>query len=370
VLIGSAWATAVATREICKHRTGSSKFAGSAGGAYTAKVRGPQCPFDSLFKHDIMQQYHDLMACVLERGQYKPNRTGIGTIADVGYTVKYDLREGFPAVTTKKLFFDAVKGELLGFFRGYTNAADFRKLGCRIWDQNANETPAWVNNPHRKGTDDLGRIYGAQWTAWRDTRIVYRDEEAKKLEAAGFECKAFDPTRGAWVFERTINQLEEALRMLLTDPFNRRIAVSGWRPDEFDRMALAPCHSHYHWSLMPDRVLHSTLLIRSNDLFLGHAFNAASLALFTHIMARLAGVEAGTATIFIADAHIYENHVEQVKEQLSRSHYPPPKLVLSDRIRKVETLDEIKGVFERIEPEDIRLEGYQCHPAIKAPMAA
>jgi thymidylate synthase len=318
-----------------------------------------------------MQNYHDLMAEVLADGQYKPNRTGTGTIASVGHMLKYDLSQRFEAaVTTKKLAFKSVVGELLGFFRGYQNAAQFRALGCKVWDQNANETTAWLKNPNRKGHDDLGRIYGVQWTGWRDTRYARTKAQAKALEAAGYELMAFDKKRYVRVYEREINQLEEALKTLIKDPYNRRIIVNGWRVDEFDAMCLNPCHVAYQWILMPDGKLHSTLWIRSNDLFLGHAFNAASLGVFTAIMARLAGYELGTATVFISDAHIYENHVEQTNLQLSREHYPAPKLVLSDRIKKVESLEDIAGVFERIEPEDIWLEDYESHPAIPAPMAA
>lgn len=324
-----------------------------------------------------MQNFHDLMLHVAEHGQYKPNRTGTSTYADVGHMLKYDLAAAFPAITTKKLFFKSVVGELLGFFRGYDNAADFRALGCKIWDQNANETASWVNNPNRKGTDDLGRIYGVQWTKWRDTRFATTRAQAKKLREAGYELKAFDlvaflglAKRQVYVFEKTINQLEQALRTLLTDPFNRRIIVNGWRPDEFDSMALPPCHIMYTFVVMPDGKLHSTVYIRSNDLFLGHAFNAASVGVFTHIMARLAGYEVGTATVFITDAHLYENHLEQMREQVSREHFPAPTLMLSDNIKKVERLEDIKGAFERIQPEDIWLENYKCHDAIKAPMAA
>lgn len=318
-----------------------------------------------------MQNFHELLDLVLRRHKFKPNRTGVGTFGSVGHMLKYDLSDDkVAALTTKKLAFKSVRGELLGFFRGYDNAAQFRALGCGVWDQNANETPSWVNNPNRKGTDDLGRIYGVQWTKWRDTRITQDSEEARQYEAQGFALKAFDSERKTWVFERTINQLEEALRLLLTDKFNRRIIVNGWRPDEFDRMALPPCHVSYQFIVEADDTLHSTLWIRSNDLFLGHPFNAASLSVFTHIMARLAGLKAGSATVFISDAHIYENHVEQTLELLSRDHLGEPRLRLSENIKRVQSVEDIPGVFERIQPEDIELVGYESHPPLKAPMAA
>lgn len=317
-----------------------------------------------------MKNYHDLLAHVLEHGQHKPSRTQFGTIACVGRTLSFDLWRGFPAITTKKLAFKAVVGELLGFFRGYDSAEQFRSLGCRVWDKNANETPAWLASEHRKGCDHLGRIYGVQWTRWRDTRYATNERQARTLEKSGYTLKACDVLRDVWVLEREINQLEEALRKLLTQPFDRRIVVSGWRPDEFDQMALPPCHVHYMFVAMPDGTLHSTLWQRSWDLFLGAPFNIAGLALFTHIMARLSGRKAATASIFATDAHIYENHVEAVRTQLRREHFAPPQLVLSPRVAKIENLQDVKGVFERIEPRDIALEGYVSHPGIAAEMAA
>jgi thymidylate synthase len=300
---------------------------------------------------------------------YKPNRTGVGTFASVGHMLKFDLRAGFPAVTTKKLAFNAVKGELLGFFRGYDNAADFRALGCKVWDQNANETPSWVNNPHRKGTDDLGRIYGVQWTKWRDTRIARTPGEMDKLAAAGYPLVAHDKERGVAVYEREINQLEDALRTLLTNPYDRRIIISAWRPDEIDQMSLPACHVAYQFVAMPDNTLHVTMWQRSTDAFLGWPFNQASTALLLALMARLCGRLPATVTMFSTDTHVYENHVDQVKAQVERAPYALPQLLLSENIQ-VTSVAELKGVFERIEPSDISLSEYEHHPALPAPMAA
>lgn len=310
------------------------------------------------------------MDYILKRNNYKPNRTGVGAFGSVGHMLKYDLTNGEAFVTTKSLAFKPVVGELLGFFRGYDSAAQFRALGCNVWTKNANETPAWLANPNRKGEDHLGRIYGVQWTRWRDTRFAHTSEACEELEKKGYALKAQDPVRGVSVYEREINQLEEALKALMVDRFNRRIIINGWRPDELDLMALPPCHVTYQFIVEADNTLHSTLWMRSNDLFLGHPFNAASLAVFTHIMARLAGLTPGTATIFISDAHIYEDHVTQCRTQLQREHFAGPQLKISERIQPLSSVEEIKGVFERIEPTDIWLEGYQCHPAIAASMAA
>lgn len=327
-----------------------------------------------------MENFHDLLADTLETGIDQFNsRTGHVCRSVVGNQLQYDLRKGFPAVTTKKLYFGAVKGEVVGFFRGYDNAADFRSVGCNIWDANANDPGKpdapnlWLRSPYRKGTDDLGRIYGVQWTAWSDKRVVLQEDQ-KLMEAKGYKVIAplvkADPTEAQFLLmERKINQLEEALTKIITNPSDRRTIVTAWNPGELDMMALPPCHIDYRFvAFEHTRILHVVMTIRSWDLFLGAPFNIASTALILSIMARLAGYEAGTVTIQATNAHIYDNHFEQVREQLSRSHLDQPKLILSDRIQQV-TMDEVKGAFNRIQPDDIQLEGYESHAPIKAEMA-
>lgn len=314
--------------------------------------------------------YLGLLEHLVDHGVHKPNRTGVGTFADVGHMLKFDLRQGFPAVTTKQLAFGAVKGELLGFFRGYDNAADFRALGCKVWDQNANETPSWVNNPARKGPDDLGRIYGVQWTKWRDTQVSRSLAEDELLLDQGYQQIAHDISRNVSVFQREINQLEDALKTLLTNPYDRRIIISGWNPADLTRAALPSCHTTYQLICKPDNTLHLTMLMRSTDVVLGLPFNSASCGIMLSIFARLCGREAGTVTVFTSDTHVYDNHIEQAREQLSRTPLTPPTLHLSDRIQQVNKVEDIKGVFERIEPSDISLVGYEHLGAIKAPMAA
>lgn len=323
-----------------------------------------------------MQNYHDLLKTVIERGHDQFNtRTGKVCRAIVGYQLQYDLHDGFPAITTKKLAFNNMKGELLGFFRGYQNAADFRSLGCTVWDDNANKTAGWLANPNRKGTNDLGRVYGAQWTDWRAYREIPSSNgyEVDRLFEEGFRLVSDDGKTA--VFRKSVNQLENALRKLITDPSDRRIIVSGWNPGEFDLMALPPCHMDYRFVAFDGptpsalKVLHVVMTIRSWDLFLGAPFNIASTSLFLAIMARLAGMTPGTVTIQATNAHIYEDHYDQVREQLARDHLPAPVLNLSGRIKAV-SVDEVQGIFTRIEPDDITLEGYQSHAAIKATMAA
>lgn len=319
-----------------------------------------------------MQNYHQLLQTTLDQGVDQFNtRTQKLCRVLVGYQLQYNMAEGFPAITTKKLAFNNMKGELLGFFRGYDNAADFRALGCMVWDQNANETQAWLNNPHRKGRDDLGRIYGKQWTDWKDRRVVATPQERDALHAAGYTQTLHDSAQQAWLMERGINQLEQALRTIIANPSDRRVIVSGWNPAEFDQMALPPCHMDYRFVALEDtKVLHVVMTIRSWDLFLGAPFNIASTSLFLAIMARLAGYTPGTVTIQATNAHLYEDHFEQVREILTREHFAAPQLVLSENIRPITHPSEIHGAFTRIEPADITLDGYQSHAAIKAPMAA
>lgn len=322
-----------------------------------------------------MQSYHQLLAAALEQGTDQMNvRTGKVCRALVGTQIQFHPADEFPAITTKKLAFGGVKGELLGFFRGYTSAADFRALGCGVWDENANKTPAWLASPARAGVDDLGPIYGKQWTEWASYREVASTDAATadRLFEDGYRLVCDDGTTA--VFRKHINQLEGALRKLLTDPSDRRIIVSGWNVGELDLMALPPCHMDYRFvafdGATPDakKVLHVVMTIRSWDLFLGAPFNIASTSLFLAIMARLAGMDVGTVTIQATNAHLYEDHFAQVREQLGREHLPAPELVLSDRIRPV-SVDEIKGAFARIEPDDIWLQGYKSHAAIPAAMA-
>lgn len=280
-----------------------------------------------------MQNYHELLQTVLDTGVTQVNRTGVSARFIPGAMLRYDLQKGFPAITTKRLAFGAVKGELIGFLHGCQSAADFRALNCNIWTQNANENQAWLNNPNRKGTDDLGRIYGA---IWRDFN--------------------------------GIDQLKEVVSKIINTPTDRRIIMSAWKPDEFDKMALPPCHVLYQFLVdTVNKKLHLCMYQRSCDLFLGVPFNIASCALLLSLVAEATGYTAGSFTHFLADAHIYENHIEQVKLQLSRQHLELPKLRLA-----MTKGDGLKGAMDAIlsmSPEDIVLVDYNSHAAIPAPMA-
>jgi thymidylate synthase len=297
--------------------------------------------------------YLNLLREILVKGIRQSNRTGVDTYTLPGASLRFDLRDGFPAITTKKLAFDAVKGELIGFLRGATNAADFRALGCRVWDQNANENKAWLANPARKGVDDLGRIYSAQW---RDFGHTWSDPEGLHGHA------------GLTMTSVKVDQIAVALDTLRYDPHSRRILVSAWNPAELNQAALPPCHVLFQ--LLPhvdDKVLHMTMYMRSADMFLGVPFNIASYALLLEMFAAWSGYRAGTLTMFFADAHIYENHIDQVHEQLAREPYPLPKLLLDMPERAVDM--ELEALLRHLEPRRIALLDYQSHAAIKAPMA-
>jgi thymidylate synthase len=316
-----------------------------------------------------MQQFHDLVANILENGIREPNRTGIDTLSLPGQVLRFDMADGFPAITTKKLAFKSAVGELLGFYRGATTAAQFRELGCKVWDANANNTESWLANPNRLGEDDLGRIYSAQWTDWRDWRMTHSADEANELTAKGYELVACDVALNRYVFRRGINQLEDVLTKLLTNPNDRRKVITAWRPDEWDAAALPSCHTEI--SLQADtknRKLHLTQHMRSFDVGLG--FNVTLSSLMLCIMAKLSGFTPATVTFLIADAHAYVTHEEGLRELISREHYPQPTLHLGDSIPTLTSADQVKGAFERIQPDDIQLVGYKSHPPIKLPMAA
>jgi thymidylate synthase len=322
----------------------------------------------NMTKPHPMQQYHDMISHIVTHGKRRPNRTGTDTLFVPGLMLKFFMSDGFPAVTTKQLAFKAAKGELFGFFRGFQNAAQFRELGCKVWDDNANKTPAWLANKNRKGQDDLGRIYGAQWTDWRDWRTVDNPIDRDELLAKGYEEIAHDPFRQISVMRRGMNQLEMALKAIMTNPTDRRIMVTGWRPDEFDSMALPPCHVDYQWLVdTTTNELHMCFFQRSFDSAL--AFNVCLGALFLHVMAKLSGLTPASMTQFIGDGHCYVDHLDGIAEMLQREHFAQPAIDLSG-IPTLSSPDEIPGIFTRLDPETVKLVGYQHHPAIKFPMAA
>lgn len=273
-------------------------------------------------------QYLNLLRDILMHGSARMDRTGVGTRAVFGRELRFRMADGFPAITTKKLAFKAVVGELIGFIRGYDNAAQFRGLGCKIWDQNANENAQWLANPHRKGTDDLGMIYGVQWR-----RLPMPDGSTR-------------------------DQLAELIHKLRNNPSDRRLIVWAYNPILLDRMALPPCHMGFQCFVDGEK-LSLKMEMRSVDMLLGAPFNMASYAILLHMLAQVTRLKAHELILSLGDTHIYNNHIDAVKKQLTREPYPWPKLVLNPDVHEI----------DNFKPEDVVLNDYQSHGAILAPMA-
>jgi len=263
-----------------------------------------------------MKQYQDLMQHVLDRGVQKENRTGIDTISTFGYQTRYDLAEGFPMVTTKKLHLRSIIHELLWFLKGETNIAYLKENKVRIWDEWADE----------KG--DLGPVYGKQWRSW--------------AAADG----------------QTIDQIQKALDDIKNNPDSRRIIVNAWNVGEIDAMALAPCHCLFQFYVSEGK-LSCQLYQRSADVFLGVPFNIASYALLTMMMAQVTGLKPGEFIHSFGDLHIYVNHLDQVREQLTRAPKPLPQMVLNP---------DVTDLFA-FKHEDFTLKNYEHHPHIKGEVA-
>ena len=322
-----------------------------------------------------MKAYLDLVRSIFEQGAWQDNRTGVRTLSLPGACLRFDLRQGFPAVTTKRLAFKAAMGELVGFLRAADSAADFRALGCRVWDQNANENRAWLDSPWRDGPDDLGPVYGVQWRQWPAYKLLPADAAAR-IEAA--QAKGYrvvgpvqDQGRPCVLLYKAVDQLRACLDTLIRDPGSRRILFHGWNWAQLEEMALPPCHLLYQFLANPaTRELSLCLYIRSNDVGLGTPFNLAEGAALTHLVARLTGYEPRWFTYFIGDAHIYETHVNMLREQLAREPLPAPRLRLSDRIPAYADTGRYEPEWlERLEPGDFTLEDYRHHAPLTAPMA-
>ncbi|WP_346948341.1 thymidylate synthase [Dyella sp.] len=263
-----------------------------------------------------MRAYLDLLRHVLEHGTIKADRTGTGTRSVFGWQMRFDLREGFPLVTTKKLHLKSIVHELIWFLRGDTNIAYLKQHGVSIWDE-------WADP-----NGELGPVYGEQWRAWRT--------------ADG----------------GTVDQIRWVVEEIRRNPDSRRLIVNAWNVGELPRMALMPCHTMFQFYVADGR-LSCQLYQRSGDIFLGVPFNIASYALLTHMVAQVCGLGVGDFVHVLGDAHLYSNHVEQARLQLSREPRPLPTLRLNPDVR----------ALEDFRFEDVAIEGYTPHPAIKAPVA-
>ncbi len=263
-----------------------------------------------------MEQYLQLMRHVLNTGVRKQDRTGTGTLSVFGYQMRYDLGQGFPLVTTKKIHLRSVIHELLWFLRGDTNIQYLHDNGVSIWDEWADEH------------GELGPVYGRQWRSW--------------------------PTSGG----KHIDQISEVIGQLRNNPDSRRIIVSAWNVAQLEEMALPPCHAFFQFYVAEGR-LSCQLYQRSADIFLGVPFNIASYALLTMMVAQVAGLEPGEFVHTLGDAHLYLNHLEQAERQLSRTPYPLPTMKINPEVNDI--FQFVFGDFELVD--------YRCHPHIKAPVA-
>jgi len=313
---------------------------------------------------------------VLDSGTWQENRTGIRTISIPGAMLRFDLqKDGFPAITTKRLAFKSVIGELIGFLRATRSAAEFRALGCKVWDQNANENAEWLANPYRLGEDDLGPVYGVQWREWPAYKLLDADnkDQIKDAQKRGFRLISAvnDDGTDKVLMYKAIDQLRDCLDTIINNPGSRRILFHGWNCADLDAIALPACHLLYQF--LPNQTtkeISLCLYIRSNDLGLGTPFNLAEAAALLHVVGRLTGYKPKWFTYFIGDAHIYENHLDMLNEQMTREPYAAPKLVLSDRIPDYAVTGKYEPEWlEKLEPSDFNLENYEHHASISAPMA-
>lgn len=263
-----------------------------------------------------MKQYLDLLREIRDNGVTKTDRTGVGTKSIFGHQMRFNLQDGFPLLTTKKVFLKGIIYELLWFLKGDTNIKFLTDHNVHIWDEWADEN------------GDLGYVYGKQWRSWETTD------------------------------GRVIDQISQVVDLIKNHPNSRRILVTAWNPAEIDKMALPPCHCLFQF-YVADGKLSCQLYQRSADTFLGVPFNIASYALLTMMLAQVCGLEPGEFIHTTGDTHIYLNHLEQVNEQLSREPRPLPKMIINP---------DVKSIFD-FKYEDFKLEGYDPYPAIKAPVA-
>lgn len=291
-----------------------------------------------------MQNYLHLLDRIMMYGTDRPTRNGM-TRALFAEQLRFDLRDGFPAMTTKKLAFNSMKGELLCFIAGKTDVQDFQALGCNVWNDNA-EAPYWKPNAMHEG--DLGRIYGKQWRDWRIPVLVKEYYNGRRWVEAHWEIRQLD-------------QLTDVLLRLKRDPYDRRLIVSAWNPGELDQMALPPCHMSFQLFVTPERGQPKYLSLhmnqRSCDMFLGVPFNIASYALLLSLIAETMGMIPLECILTLNDVHIYHEHFDAVKEQLARTPKVLPTLELIHR----------DSLFDFV-ADDVSLQNYQCDPAIKAKM--
>ncbi|MDG1254625.1 MAG: thymidylate synthase [Glaciecola sp.] len=282
-----------------------------------------------------MRQYEDLCQRIIDEGEWVANeRTGKRCLTLINADLEYDVENNeFPLVTTRKSFYKAAIAELLGYLRGYDNAADFRAIGCNTWNANANENQAWLNNPHRKGEDDMGRVYGVQGRAWQ------RSDGS------------------------TLDQLQKIVDDLSRGVDDRGEILTFYNPGEFEMGCLRPCMHTHHFSLLGGK-LYLNSMQRSADIPLGINFNQVQVFVLLALMAQITGHKPGKAYHKIVNAHIYEDQLELMRDvQLKREPFAAPKLTINPDIKS------LKDIETWVTRDDFTVEGYECHEAIAYPFA-
>jgi thymidylate synthase len=281
-----------------------------------------------------MKQYHDLLKSILANGTEHRDRTGVGTISHFGYQTRFDLRAGFPIVTTKKVPFRWIAEELFWFLAGDTSEANLRARGVDIWAE-------WADEEHTarfgRPAGDLGPVYGYLWRSFG----------------------------GDYPSRNGVDQIAKLIESIERNPNSRRLLVTGWDPREADNVDLPPCHTLFQFKVENERLLHCQLYQRSADAFLGVPFNISSYALLTHMIAHVCGLEVGEFVYTLGDYHIYQNHLDQVNELLAREPFPLPQLEIVDEGRQLNGLEGLLAMRY----ENLKLHGYQSHGKIVAAVA-
>lgn len=297
-----------------------------------------------------MKSYLDIVQRILNAGSWTDNRTGIRTKFIHGVWFEHDMANGFPLLTTKKVNWKSAFAETLGFIKGFDNAKQFRDIGSNVWNANANETKSWLESPHRKGEDDLGRIYGVQ--------SRYTPKYVKLPETGLF----FTEQYGISGYH---DQLRYVVDQLIAGNDNRRLIVNHWNVDDVmqNKISLPPCHYVMQFGIENGK-LNLVVHFRSHDSFLGYPFNLAGYGLMLEVIAKIAGLVPGKLMFSSFNTHIYENHIEQVQLQLTREPKSLPKLVISDKVTDLYYLED-EAILD-----DFDIVGYDPHPAISAKMAA
>lgn len=281
-----------------------------------------------------MKQYHDLLRSILANGKEHKDRTGVGTLSHFGFQTRFDLREGFPIVTTKKIPFRWIAEELFWFFSGDTNEGNLRAKGVDIWAE-------WADEEHtrrfRREAGDLGPVYGYLWRSFG----------------------------GDYPERNGVDQIARLIDEIHQNPNSRRLIVTGWDPRQADRVDLPPCHTLFQFKVEEGRILHCQLYQRSADAFLGVPFNISSYALLMHLLAHVCGLEVGEFVYTLGDYHVYRNHLDQVKELLSREPFALPRLEIIDHGNQRHGLEGLLAMRY----ENLKLAGYQSHGKIAAAVA-